>query len=470
LPSPSVVVSLPDGVQPLYYLHFQRSNTATLAGAAVLSLDSLCPAFDGLPNPNLFHGRFRVEFCTDGHTHVRAILPFEFTSCFGLTNQLRHRLSQHINWYALDAGIPALTSAWISNHIHEPLVTIRNSNTEIFPPNQYAAPAAHVQAFVSGVVATRIPDHKRWVQAITSDPELSKIRDIVADPSKLTNKALTDINYNYHAALRKSLLVLEDDMLIYHELLAGGHGSYTCLQLVPREFHNILFIAFHTNPIGGHLNSYPTLHCLRLRYYWPGMYLYVKRMCAACPGCALSNPIKSKSSKLVYNFPIKAPCMVMHVGVYMAGAHSGFKGSETYIVACYGMCSFGTLEPVTGANATTFASAIMKIQLRYGFCHTIVLDKDSKFFGVCHEALNLLKINCHVLSGDNHNPMLVERICRYFNKGLTIMCNERDTVRVALESLLLLLYAWNSSPVPGTDISCSLVAVGCEFAFMKLII
>jgi hypothetical protein len=168
---------------------------------------------------------------------------------------------------------------------------------------------------------------------------------------------------------------------------------------------------------------------------------------------------------LVYNFPIEAPFMVLHVDAYTAGAHSGFEGSDTYIVACCGMCTFGALEPVSGANATTFASAIMKVQLRYGFCHTIVLDKDSKFFGVCQEALDLLKINCHTLSGDNHNPMLVERICRYFNKGLTIMCNERDTVRVALESLLLLLYAWNSCPVPGTDISRSLVAVGREFAF-----
>ena len=61
--------------------------------------------------------------------------------------------------------------------------------------------------------------------------------------------------------------------------------------------------------------------------------------------------------------------------------------------------------------------------------------------------------------------MLVERICHYFNKGLTIMCNEQDTVWVALESLLLLLNVWNSCPVPGTDISCSLVAVGREFTF-----
>jgi hypothetical protein len=210
-----------------------------------------------------------------------------------------------------------VTSAWIFDHIHDQLAAIRDSNTEIFPPNQYAAPAAHVQAFVSGVVATRIPDRGRWVQAIASDPELSRIRDIVRDPSKLNNKALIDINYNYHAVLRKSLILLENDILIYREPLAKN-GSYTRLQLVPLEFRNILFIAFHTNPIGGHLNPYCTLHRLRLRYYWPGMYSYVKQMCSACPGCALSNPTKAKSSELIYNFPIEAP--FMHVVGDFSGA------------------------------------------------------------------------------------------------------------------------------------------------------
>ena len=83
----------------------------------------------------------------------------------------------------------------------------------------------------------------------------------------------------------------------------------------------------------------------------------------------------------------------------------------------------------------------MKILLRYGFCHTIVLDKDIKFFGVCHEAIDILQINCHVLSSANHNPMVVEQINRYLVKGLKIMCNKCDSVRVALEAILLLLYA-----------------------------
>jgi hypothetical protein len=150
-------------------------------------------------------------------------------------------------------------------------------------------------------------------------------------------------------------------MMIYFKPILGLAGSYTHLQLVPKEFYNILFVAFHLNPLDGHLNAYWTLHPLRLQFYWPGMYSYIKRMCQACPGCALANPTKSKSCKLVYNFLIEAPFLVLHVDAYSAGAHTGFKGSHVYLVACCGMCTFGTKEPIFGANAMSFASAIMKI-------------------------------------------------------------------------------------------------------------
>jgi hypothetical protein len=163
LPSSLVLASLPTKLKPLYYLHARNLDSASIAGAAVLSLNSLCPPFNGSPNTNMFLGCFGIKFHTDDHTHVHAISPFELTSCFGMTDQLWYRQSQPVNWYALDAGIPVLTSAWIFGHIHMRLVAIRNSNTEIFPPNQFAAPAAHIQAFVSGVIATQIPDQARWI-------------------------------------------------------------------------------------------------------------------------------------------------------------------------------------------------------------------------------------------------------------------------------------------------------------------
>ncbi len=151
-------------------------------------------------------------------------------------------------------------------------------------------------------------------------------------------------------------------MLILQEPICNS-TLYMCLQLVPQKLHNTLFIPFHTNAIGGHLNTYRTLHRLRLRFYWPGMYAYMKRMCLACPGCMLSNPSCGKSSRLVYNFAIEAPFLVIQFDTYVADKHAGFEGSDAYLIGACGMCSFSCMDPVTNPSATTFASAIMLILL-----------------------------------------------------------------------------------------------------------
>ncbi len=69
------------------------------------------------------------------------------------------------------------------------------------------------------------------------------------------------MDHNYRGPLRNSQILIEDGMLILQEPICGS-TSYTRLQLVPRELRNILFVAFLTNAIGGHLNAYRTLHRL----------------------------------------------------------------------------------------------------------------------------------------------------------------------------------------------------------------
>ncbi len=73
LPLSLVLASLPTKLKPLYYLHAQNLNTASIAGVAVLSLDSLCPPFDGSPITNMFCGCFGIKFHADDHTHVCTI-------------------------------------------------------------------------------------------------------------------------------------------------------------------------------------------------------------------------------------------------------------------------------------------------------------------------------------------------------------------------------------------------------------
>jgi hypothetical protein len=257
---------------------------------------------------------------------------------------------------------------------------------------------------------------------------------------------------------------VENGILIYWKPIAGSE-PYAHLQLVPTIFQNIIFVAFHSNPIGGHLNVSCTLHCIRLQFCWPGMFSYIEKMCASCPCCALANLTRGKLKELLYNFPIEALFLVLHIDWYQAGKESGFKGSSHYLVACWGMCTFAAMKPVLTANTTTYASAIMKIMLQFGFCHTCVLDKDSKFYGVCHKDLDLLKVNRHVFSSGNHNPIIVEHLNCYLNAGLRIMTNERDSTCVALKAILLLIDAWSLCPVLGTDISQSMVAISRKFAF-----
>ena len=191
--------------------------------------------------------------------------------------------------FGLDAAMPGCTSSWIFDQVHSHLVYLRNANSNIFLPNQFAAPSATIQTLVNGAICTCLPSRERWVQAYASDTELCAVCNLALNPSKITNKSLANVNHNYCEPLRQSLIVVENNMLILHEPIIGT-SLFTRLQLVHLELMNIIFIAFHTNPIGGHLNAYRMFCCLCLRFYWPRMYSYVKCMCQACPGCAWANP------------------------------------------------------------------------------------------------------------------------------------------------------------------------------------
>jgi hypothetical protein len=309
----TIPTGVPTSILIKYFLHHTGLDKNCLTGSLVVSTEGLCPPFDACPNTNLFQHLFGIKFAYENHLHVRGILPFEFACCFGFTDDLTYRLSHPKNKFCLDSAIPGCTSSWLFEQIHAYLIFLCDSNCEILSPKQYAAPAATIQAFVNGAIGLRLPSHNRWVKAYSDNTECSTLGHLAKNPGAICKEALKNVHYCYRQPLRQSQIVIEDNMLIYCDSIRGSH-SYTWLQIVPKALFGIVFVAFHSNPIDDHFNAYCTLHRLRLCYFWPEMYSYIKKMCQACPGCALSNPSCRNSSELVYHFPIKAPFHLwMHI-------------------------------------------------------------------------------------------------------------------------------------------------------------
>ena len=453
------------GVKVLYNLLRRDADHSITTGSSVVSTSNLCPSFTPCKSQNIFGHLFGIEFEVDSENYVRPVSSFEFVRCFNLSDDLTYSLSHPDNEFYLDAALPAFTSAHVLSSIHDRLDVIRQANVQVIEPNTIHAPAALTNVFMNASTSTRLPDKDAWVKAYDEDPETRLIKDMIQNPSLVRKENLQHVHHRLRMPLRQSLLVLENDMIIYREPLGDGSDSYCKLRLVPSKLRHILFVAFHANPLGGHLNVVRTFRNMRLRVFWPGMFAYVKDMCKKCPGCALANRTHNTSSELVYGFPIPAPMMVLHADGFDAGAIKNFEGDATYLIVACGMTAFAIMEPVRSKDAKGFAAALMKILLRFGMCHTIVIDKSSLFYGVFKEVTELLQLNTHTLSGENHDAMLVERINRYLNKGLKVMTNERSSVRVSSEAILLLLYAWNSAPCVGTEIPRSVVVTGRVFSF-----
>jgi hypothetical protein len=218
-------------------------------GAQVMSCDDLCPPFSSVSNTNFFQHHFGLEFKCDGDSYVRPISSFEFARCFNLSDDLTYRLSHQSNNYCLDASIPALTSRHLMDQCHERLLQIRDANLQIFEPHHIHAPAALANVFVNGAVGARLPDVAAWKAAYAADPMTSHILRLVSNPGLITNESLQKVHHSLRMPLRQQLIVLENDMLIYREPLGDGSTSFCKLRLVPESLRNIIFVAFHANPI-----------------------------------------------------------------------------------------------------------------------------------------------------------------------------------------------------------------------------
>jgi hypothetical protein len=100
-----------------------------------------------------------------------------------------------------------------------------------------------------------------------------------------------------------------------------------------------------------------------------------------------------------------------------------------------------------------------------GLPRLVVVDADNLFSGVFKQLFTLLQIPIHQISRENHKAIRNERFHRYLNKVQRINTADVASMFRWKQGALFALYAWNASPIDGTDISRSIVAIGREFPF-----
>lgn len=307
-----------------HHVYFQKSNNYSEVGARVCDIDHPTIPME-IINPNPFQHLFGVKFKDEGQSWIRSISTFEYSSCFELDRNLKLKYSSDRNLAKqLYRGCPGNTMKAIVEVYFERLLTIRNATPEIddhddmhneFIPAGVTAPAATAFQVLQGVVTMKLPTKAQWRKAYQDDSMCSSLFDLVTNPGLINKSTLSTIHYRFRQPLREGAIIIENEFLIIKEKL--DENSYVKLRIVPEALWDIIFIAFHANPIGGHFSVYYTFHRIRLRFFWPKMYVYIKHLCSLCAACRLANSMHNKSKELVYSFPVDAPLKLVVCDIYI---------------------------------------------------------------------------------------------------------------------------------------------------------
>jgi len=168
----------------------------------------------------------------------------------------------------------------------------------------------------------------------------------------------------------------------------------------------------------------------------------------------------------MHSWPLDCPFSIIHVDLWQPGDSKDKEKHRYLFNAMCDMTQFVITIPTKDSHAHTLARLFMQdVLLKVGFCSTVVVDDGNSFKETFKTMCEILNIRYHLLAKGNHQALSVERFHRYLNKAVTIAANDRDSNTEFVPAACTAAYAWNSSPIDGTDIIRSIPAVGQEFKF-----
>ena len=384
-------------------------------------------------------------------------------------------LHEIISLYLSGAHLPPGFKVTAASKLPD-LVTMLYGNC---PWNTALSIATFISATLIPVVATKadcdivrchlnkpLPSKSAWAAAYANDKDTNYIiARLRAVKTPWVEAEIRKVHKGYWQQLRENKLVFKDDRLTLFSCTGSSH-RFLSLIVVPADLRRVVFSAIHASGVGAHMGGWKTMVMLRIRFFWPHMrktILEWVNMCAACIPARLQ--IKA-SSGLVHSWPITTPMAIVSVDIWSPGDIKNCYGQKALFNTMCDMCQRVICVAITATEASYLARMFMEhVLLKFGICIMVVCDDGNEFRGTFEKMCNKLNIKFHIVAKRNHKAVGVERFHKFLNKAQKISTEERGTSEPFVEIGMATAYAWNASPIDGTDIVRSVPAIGRELRY-----
>jgi hypothetical protein len=315
-------------------------------------------------------------------------------------------------------------------------------------------------------LTTQLPTTDDWKSSYALDKDTNYlIGRITTDKTPLSEHEIRNVHESYRHALRENRIHFRNNRLLLFTSIASSH-RFLCLIIVPESLRQLVFFAYHASGSGAHMGAFKTLLLIRTRFFWPRMRKLIMAWVKGCAGCIPTAVRNREGTGLLHTWPITTPFAILSVDMWKPGEVVNADGYIALLNAMCDMTQFIVSAPVRNLEATHVARAFMEaVLLKFGLCLMVVVDEGKEFCGLFRSMCRHLNIRCHVVAKRNHKAVGVERYHRFLNHAQRICAEERGTPASFVECGMTTAYAWNASPIDGTEIIRSVPAIGRALRF-----
>jgi len=227
----------------------------------------------------------------------------------------------------------------------------------------------------------QLPDRDRWVGALNSDPEYSKLIKF------LTKHELpSDLREREHMKALSGLYFVEDGLLYFRASTAEGE---VYLLEVPHAFRRDMVRLYHDHALAGHRNAVTVCKLILRNYRWEGLQRDVSDYIKECLICKLAKaPSPRRQGLLCQQGSEVAKFEVIHID-FVGPIMNGTPRGNRYILTVKDRGT-GFLEALPCKDSTAETAALLLWErwfTKYGIPKAIISDLGQPFRGKLFDSL-----------------------------------------------------------------------------------